>query len=205
MTLELDHVAVLGETLEEAAAHAEAALGCPMLPGGVHPRYGTHNRLLGLGEGLYIEAIAIDPAAPPPDHARWFGLDDFSGPARLDKWVCHVPDMTKALEALPMAGTPVQLARGNLRWLMAVPEDGHLPYDGLFPALIEWQSPVPPGSALPAAGPRLERLIVAHPEAEALEALLAPHLDAPLVSFETAPRPGLRAELTTPHGRRVLQ
>ena len=61
MKLELDHIAVAGESLEEAVAHAEAAVGMPLLPGGEHPRYGTHNQLLGLGRGLYLEAIAIDP------------------------------------------------------------------------------------------------------------------------------------------------
>ena len=102
--LTLDHIAVLGETLEEAAHHVEAALGLPMMPGGAHARFGTHNRLLGLAPALYLEAIAIDPAAPPPGHPRWFGLDAFAGPARLDKWICRVDDLGAVLEALPMAG-----------------------------------------------------------------------------------------------------
>ena len=206
MKLELDHIAVAGESLEEAVAHAEAAVGMPLLPGGEHPRYGTHNQLLGLGRGLYLEAIAIDPAAPPPEGARWFGLDDFRGPARLDKWICRVSDMDAALNALPMAGKPVDLERGRLRWVMSVPEDGRLPYDGVFPALIEWKSPVPAGAILSASGTQLEKLEVIHPEAKALEALLGPHLDAPLVSFISGPKPGLRAELRTAQGqRRILQ
>ncbi|MCA0961435.1 VOC family protein [Salipiger bermudensis] len=206
MKLELDHIAVAGESLEEAVAHAEAAIGMPLLPGGEHPRYGTHNQLLGLGQGLYLEAIAIDPAAPPPQDARWFGLDDFSGPARLDKWICRVPDMSAALAALPMAGKPVDLERGRLQWVMSVPEDGRLPFDGMFPALIEWKSPVRAGAMLSASGTWLETLEVTHPEADKLEALLAPFLDAPLVSFVTGPKPGLRAELRTPQGqRRILQ
>ena len=201
----LDHVAVLGESLEEAVAHAEAALRCPMLPGGAHPRYGTHNQLLGLGDGVYVEAIAVDPSAAAPEGARWFGLDRFAGAARLDKWICRVPDMEAALRTLPMAGAPVALSRGTLRWVMAVPGDGMLPFDGLFPALIEWQSPVPPGISLPESGTTLERLTVAHPEAGALEDLLGPHLDAPKVRFVTEPRPALRAELLTPTGPRLLQ
>ena len=143
--LVLDHIAVLAETLEEAAGHVESALGLPLVPGGKHEHFGTHNRLLGLGGGLYIEAIAIDPASPPPPFPRWFGLDAFYGGARLDKWICRVDDLQAALEKLPVAGRPVRLARGALEWSMAVPEDGMLPFDGLFPALIEWHSPVPPG------------------------------------------------------------
>lgn len=204
MTLQLDHIVVLGETLEEAAAHAEAAVGMPLVPGGPHDRYGTHNQLLGLG-GVYLEALAVDPGAPPPRDARWFGLDGLKGPARLGNWVCRVTDMGAALRALPMAGRPVALSRGRLRWIMTVPETGLLPFDGMFPALIEWQSPVPAGAILSASGTRLDRLEVSHPEAGALAALLEPHLDAPKVAFRAA-APGLRAELTGPNGhRRILQ
>lgn len=203
--LTLDHIAVLGETLEEAAAHAEAALGMPLQPGGTHARYGTHNRVLGLQGDLYIEAIAIDPAAPPPQDPRWFGLDLFSGAARLDKWICRVPDMKRALEILPEAGRPVALSRGDLSWTMAVPESGDLPFDGLFPALIQWHSPVPAGAALPSSGCALTRLDVRHPEAAALGARLAPFLDTPLVVFETAQAPDLRAYFDTSAGVRVLQ
>ena len=114
--------------------------------------------------------------------------------------------MDAALNALPMAGKPVDLERGRLRWVMSVPEDGRLPYDGVFPALIEWKSPVPAGAILSASGTQLEKLEVIHPEAKALEALLGPHLDAPLVSFVSGPKPGLRAELRTAQGqRRILQ
>ena len=35
---------------------------------------GTHNRVLGMAGGMYLEVIAIDPdAAARP---RWFGLDE---------------------------------------------------------------------------------------------------------------------------------
>ncbi len=203
--LTLDHIAVLGETLEEAAHHVEAALGLPMMPGGVHARFGTHNRLLGLAPALYLEAIAIDPAAPPPGQPRWFALDAFAGPARLDKWICRVDDLDAVLEALPMAGHKVELTRGALSWAMAVPEDGMLPFDGLFPALIQWYSDVPPGKMLPGSGCELQGLTVAHPEADALQALLAPHLDAPLVTFTKADKPGLTARITREGKDIVLQ
>jgi hypothetical protein len=104
-----------------------------------------------------------------------------------------------------MAGRAVALERGALRWRMAVPEDGRLAFDGLFPALIEWQSPVPPGTALPASGLTLQGLVVTHPEAAALQALLAPHLDAPLVRIEPGAAPTLRAEIGRPDGTASLR
>ena len=197
--LALDHLAVLGESLEEATLHVETALGQPMQPGGQHGHFGTHNRLLGLAPDLYMEAIAVDPAAPPPGRARWFGLDCFSGAPRLDKWVLRTADLAAAQRALPMAGEPVELSRGALSWAMTVPAHGALPFDGLFPALIQWHAAVPPGRSLRNPSARLVRLVLRHPKAWALQALLAPHLDAPGVVFETGPA-GLQAEIETPGG-----
>lgn len=202
--LELDHLAVLGETLEEAAAHTEAAFGLPLQPGGQHPHFGTHNRLIGLGDGLYVEAIAVDPAAPRPGHARWFGLDRFAGPARLDKWILRTDDLEAARRVFPQAGAPVSLSRGALRWTMLVPKDGMLPFGGTFPAILQWHSEVPPGKALPASGCRLDRLEIAGPEAGALRALLADHLSDARVRFVDGAVPGLKAWVETPSGPRVL-
>lgn len=39
-------------------------------------QFGTHNRCLGMEDGIYLEVIAVDPEAPPPSRPRWFGLDD---------------------------------------------------------------------------------------------------------------------------------
>ena len=36
--------------------------------------------------GIYLEAIAPNPAVPEPSRSRWFDLDNFSGPARLSNW-----------------------------------------------------------------------------------------------------------------------
>ncbi|MCC1493303.1 VOC family protein [Cognatishimia sp. F0-27] len=192
--LELDHIAVAGETLGAATAHVEDCLGQPMGPGGQHAHFATHNRLLGMEPALYLEAIAIDPTVPRPPYARWFGLDAFRGAPRLDKWILRTDDLDAAIHALPMAGEAVALSRGNLRWSMAVPRDGMLPFDGLFPALIQWHSDTPPGLSLAKPALSMSGLTVRHPEAEALRALLDPYLDAPLVSFETG-APGLEATL----------
>lgn len=198
--MELDHIAVSGETLDEAAAAVEAALGVAMQPGGRHAVFATHNRLLGLADGLYLEAIATDPDAPPPARPRWFGLDRFAGPARLTTWICRVGDMA---EAPGMAGDPVEVARGDLRWTMAVPGDGQLPFDGLFPALIRWHGDLHPAARLAPSGIALRRLVVAHPEAAALRAAL-PGLDDPRLVVEPGPA-ALMAEFDTPFGTRVLR
>ncbi len=203
--IDLDHIAVAGETLDAATDAVETALGVRLQSGGQHALFGTHNRLLGLADGLYLEVIAIDPDARTPDRARWFDLDRFSGSPRLTNWICRTSDIVGTLAALPDgAGTPVAVARGDLRWQMAVPGDGRLPFDNAFPALIQWQGDVHPAALLQESGCRLVRLTVSHPEAEVMVEALAPHLNDPRIVIETG-APGLVAEFDTPHGRRVLE
>jgi hypothetical protein len=200
--MHLDHLAVAGESLDAAAAHLEAALGLPLQPGGAHARFGTHNRLLGLEDGLYLEAIAIDPNAPAPDGPRWFDLDRLQGAPHLRTWIARVDDLDAALIRHPEAGQPLALERGDLRWRMAVPASGVLPFDNLFPALIEWQGTAHPAQRLAPSGARLVRLIITHPDVAALRDALSGLTDLRVVIEPGAP--ALRAEIATPHGLRVL-
>jgi hypothetical protein len=195
-----DHLAVAGATLDAAAAHVEVALGRPMGPGGRHAAMGTHNRLTGLAGDAYLEAIAVDPAGAPPERPRWFGLDRHAGPPRLTAWIVRVDDLDAALAAYPEAGRPLALSRGALRWRMAVPDDGALPFDGCFPALIEWGTAPP---SFPDAGLRLLGLTLRHPQADALRDRLAGLIVDPRVTVEPGPA-AMEARIATPDGPRLL-
>ena len=201
----LDHIAVAAGTLEQGCAFVERTLGVTVQPGGQHPRFATHNALLGLEDGLYLEVIAIDPDAPAPEDAHWFDLDRFDGAPRLHNWFCRTDDMTRALAQMPAgAGRPVALSRGDLRWQMAVPENGQIPYDEMCPAQIEWQGAAHPAARLTPSGLRLDRLVISHPAAPALEAALSGLLRDPRLVFEPSELPGLRADFLTPNGPRSL-
>lgn len=200
--LELDHLAVAAETLEDGREAVEAALGVPLQPGGQHAHFGTHNMLLGLEDGLYLEVIAVDQSAPKPGYARWFDLDRFEGFARLTTWICRSDDLAAHVSAQPQAGVPVALARGDLKWRMAVPENGQLPYDHVYPAVMQWDSAGHPAARLVPSGCRLKHLVVSHPEAGALRRDLQA-LDDARVVFEEGDA-ALRAEIDTPFGLRVL-
>lgn len=201
---ELDHIAVAGETLEDAVAHSEAALGVPLAAGGQHTHYATHNRLLGLEEGVYFEAIAPDPSQAKPAYPRWFGLDDFKGPARLDKWILRCDDIAAARAAFPEAGERVHLTRGAVSWTMLVPRDGRLPFGGQFPAIIQWHTDTPPGRTLASAGLRLDTLTIHGPDAGDLSARLAPWFEDARVRYHAGPDRRLQAAFTGPDGTRRL-
>lgn len=203
--LRFDHLAVSSLTLAEGVAAVEAALGVSLAGGGQHPHMATHNRLLGLGD-LYLEVIAADPAQTAPNWPRWFDLDNFKGQPRLTNWIACCDSISAAVAASPAGvGIPVALQRGDYRWQMAVPADGKLPFNGCFPALIEWAGTLHPAKALPESDVRLQRIEVAHPKATALNAALAPLFsDARLVIVPGAEK-AMRATFTTPHGPRVLE
>ena len=160
---------------------------------------GTWNRLVGMGD-CYLEAIAIDPAAQAPAHARWFDLDRRSGPAALTHWAVQVEDIEAACAARPAAGRILDFARDALRWRMAVPEDGRLPFDGLFPALIQWDTAAP---AFPDSGLRLTRLQLTHPDGDALRDAIEALIGDDRIEVRRGPV-GMAAEIEGPDGRRRL-
>jgi len=177
-------------------------LGVPLQERGQHYTLGPHNRFLWFRHDVYLKAIAIDLQAPVPQRTRWFDLDRFKGQPRLTNWICRVDDIEASLGVFPDgAGRPINLARGALRWQMAVPPNGRLPFDNLFPALIQWHGDLHPARMLQDSGCRLSRLVVFHPDALELAKLLG---DLDQVVFDTGPA-ALHAEFETPHGKRVLE
>lgn len=200
----LDHLVVGGTDRDAARAHVEDALGVSMQPGGQHPVFHTHNALMALEDGIYLEAIAPNPAAPKPARPRWFDLDRFEGPPRLSNWVCAVPDMEAVLPQMPEgSGTPVDLQRGDLTWRMAVSSDGTTPFDCLFPAVIQWTAGVHPAKTLTQTGVRLRRLTLVHPDGDALAKAVGHHLEDDRIAVEVGPN-ALHAAFETPNGERHL-
>ncbi len=203
--LTLDHLALSCETLAEGTEHVADMLGVALSPGGEHAAMGTHNSLLSLGPSEYFEVISINPDAKEPDRPRWFNIDNFSGAPRLTNWIVQTPDLDAALAQLPDGfGTPMSLERGDLRWRMAVPDSGVLPFGGWAPALIEWQNDLHPAPRLPDRGIRLTALRLCHPDAEEIATLLAPLMPRDTALFEPTETPQLRARFATPTGEVVL-
>lgn len=201
---ELDHIVVVAKNLAEGVAYVEASLGVQMQAGGVHTGFGTHNKLLSLGPDAYLEVIAPNPDDPNPKSARMFDLDNYSGPPRLKNWVIRSKNVgVDAALAPPEIGKVQALSRGNLRWLMTKPDTGKLPFDGAYPAIIEWQSDMPAPQLTP-SGCHLQRLEIDHPADRALTDRLGLVLNDAQVSIAHGPAFVMRAHIMTPTGLLVL-
>lgn len=203
--MKLDHIAISGESLLAASSYVEQSLGITLQSGGKHAKFGTHNKLLGLAGGIYLEVIAIDPRAPKPNLPRWFNLDNFSGSPRITNWICRTKNINQTLSKIHLEiGKPLNLSRDSLNWKITVPDDGKLPYDGAFPSIIQWNNEMHPSNMLIDAKCSLKRLTISHPDASGLRGLLNNFID-PRIQIEQGRAIGFFAEFNTPNGTRTLR
>jgi hypothetical protein len=203
----LDHLVVAARNLEEGTRWLESRLGVMTSAGGKHAAMSTHNRLLSLGEGRFLEVIAIDPDAPPPGRARWFDLDEAPMKVRLARspalihWVVRTDEIEAAIAATA-GGQPeiLSLARSGFHWRIGVPASGRLAQNGVSPTVIEWEGGHP-CDRLPESGCRLEQLLLMHPQAKhTLASLHRAGLPEEEPVQATDAGLGLRARIRTPRG-----
>ncbi|AML49991.1 VOC family protein [Falsihalocynthiibacter arcticus] len=206
MPLEIDHFAIACETLSQGVEYVQDTLGIALLGQGQHPKMGTHNRLLSLGPNIYLEVISVDPNAPRPPHPRWFDLDSFSGNPRVTNWICRTNDLKAAIANSPEnVGQPMAFERGKYRWDMAVPADGKLPYDGCFPALIQWHGNAHPASELADVNCRFLYATIQHPNTTELSSSLEPLQPPKGIRFVQGDIPAFAISIETPTGERTLK
>ncbi|MCP3371273.1 VOC family protein [Bradyrhizobium cajani] len=205
-----DHLTVAALSLEEGVAHVHRCLGVAPPPGGSHPLMATHNHLMQLGDGAFLEIIAPD-LRTRPRRTRWFDLDNPAMRSRLEEtprlinWVVRVPNLGKALSDLGEDfGEPVPVARGSLAWLISVRPDGVMSFDGAFPTLIEWPASPHPSEHMTDLGCRLDRLSIEHPGSAAISNLLAPIIADDRIVVADRPAVRIRATIATPSGPREL-
>lgn len=172
----IDHIVITSPTLEAGAELVEKVLGVRPQKGGAHPRMGTHNLLLRLGDSVYLEVISPDPAAKKPESPRWFALDDLEidAPPSLKTWVVRTKDIHATAKAgLEPCGDIESMSRGELNWFITIPQNGSIPIHGGAPALIQWQVKSHPASHLIDHGLSLSKLQIFHPEPERLSNFLS--------------------------------
>ncbi|MFK7803521.1 MAG: VOC family protein [Anaerolineae bacterium] len=179
-----DHIVYFVPNLEEAYETFETNWGVRPKFGGQHVGRGSHNALLSLGNGRYLEIIAPDPNQPTPPNARSFGMDSLSAP-RLVTWAVGTTDIHSAVEQAKAAGydpgaiLPSSRMRSDgvlMEWALtrsAEAAAGTTPKgDWLIPFFIDWgQTPHPSGNN--PAGCTLLEVKATHPDPEPIRQMLA--------------------------------
>lgn len=201
----VDHLVWAAGDLDDAIGQFEAASGVRATPGGSHPGRGTHNALLSLGPGCYLEILAPDPAqATPPT------LLLPAGPIHrpfLLTFAVACSDIEATADAIAATGyeRPAINAMsrrtsdgGELTWRLARMED-HT-FGPVIPFLIEWGDTPHPSLSTP-AGCTLKELRLCHTDEKGVAALITS------MGIDVACRHGhaaLTAMLDTPRGEVVL-
>ena len=171
--LALDHLVVAARTLDEGEAWLKTRLRRDLVPGGAHPGFGTHNRLLRLGDDCYLELIAADPAQTTT--RLLFGLEQQAVARALadQPLLLHTVFRVVAPQVLEHVlprldydpGVPTAMSRGELRWRITIPSQGRPAGDGLLPTIIDWGEAQHPCQRLPDSGVTLVALRLEGPSA----------------------------------------
>lgn len=203
MRPQIDHLAYAAPDLDAGMKTIENLLGVAPVRGGQHQGLGTHNALLGLGTGVYLEIIAPDPDQPTPARPRPFGVDTVKEP-RLASWIARTSELRRIVESSRASGHDpgeiIALSRRRpdgtlLSWTMAIRDDA--PGNGLVPPLIDWGDTPHPSAELPDGG-RFVGLRAEHPLPDDIRRILrALQLD---LDVSAGPVPTLIATIETERG-----
>ncbi len=203
----IDHIIYAAPSLESGMDKIEALLGIRPVNGGQHPGLGTHNALLALGPGCYLEVIAPDPKQPTVERPLWIPVDTVEKP-RLIYWAAKADELKKLVQEARSQGVNLGwVSEGSrlrpdgqhLRWRLTDPRAN--PADGVVPFFIDWMGTSHPAESLPKGG-ELISLKAWHPEAERVrEQLKVLGLD---LEVEQGNEPRLEARIKKTKGEVVV-
>ena len=210
--LALDHLTVIAPTLAEGVAHVRTCLDLDVPFGQRHHYMGTYNHLLQLGDGIYLEIVAIDPKAETPSRARWFGLDDgkavradWDAGRRLRSWVARTDAIERVLAGREaIFGRKVSLPWTDPSFEFAIPDDGSLPLGGAAPSIIDRRGKARSMDTIADLGAKLRAFSLEHPDAAAISELyreIGVHRPPDIIRGDVL---RYRARIETPTGVREL-
>jgi hypothetical protein len=143
--MRLDHLsfAVGPDGLAGTTERLSALLGEPFVDGGVHPRFGTRNRVLPLTEGQYLEVVEVldHPASDKAPFGQAVRARSESGGGWLG-WVVAVDDLAPVEQRLEREAVPGNRHRPDgveLRWKQVGVKG--LQSDPQLPFFVQWESP----------------------------------------------------------------
>lgn len=148
----VDHFVWITSNLFKEMERFEELLGITPEYGGRHEGRGTHNALVNLGEGCYLELIARDPAQQ--DNMPWI-IANHSVDDGLIHWAWRADDIEEQVQQCHRMGWELgKIATGRrqrvdnsiLEWKFTDPD---FPREDFEPFLIEWLSINHPSDTLP--------------------------------------------------------
>lgn len=198
-TAQIDHILLGIDDLDRGIESFEQLTGVRPVYGGKHPG-GTHNALVSLGDGTYLEILALQPHGTPPQ--------EYAGLKQLRKltpigWAVSSKDaaqlrgrLTSAGLAVtePSAGSRKTPAGSTLSWQTFGLKDNFAE----APFFIVWSAQSPHPSTTSPTGCRLQSWRIAGQSRKSLE-----HLRTALelkVDVAEAPATSLHLSLSCPKG-----
>jgi glyoxalase-like protein len=142
--MHLDHVSFAAGPagLDETSEQLSRRLGEDFVDGGVHPRFGTRNRLLPLAHGQYLEVVEVldHPASDKAPFGQAVRARSLAGGGWLG-WVLAVDDIGSIEQRLQRPAVPGNRHRPDgveLRWRQIGVKT--LQSEPQFPFFIQWES-----------------------------------------------------------------
>lgn len=131
MSFTIDHIVILVEDVAQATTHYTAR-GFSVTPGGEHTDGATHNALVALADGSYLELIAFKREAP--EHRWWrhvargAGLIDWALlPTDIAADIADARDRGVSYSG-PIEGGRMRPDGQELRWQTGLPPTDDLPF-----------------------------------------------------------------------------
>ena len=196
---QIDHVILGIDDLDRGVQAFEAATGVKPVYGGKHPG-GTHNALASLGDGIYLEILAIQPGAAV--QGEFAGLKAVKALTPIG-WAVSSKDSAQLRDSLRAAGIavsePVDGSRttptgSTLSWQSLALKDGFAE----APFFIVWSEQTAHPSTTSPSGCKLQQWQVASPRVKDLQQLRQA-LDLRVDVAETKAS-SMRLSLTCPKG-----
>ncbi|MCR9290191.1 MAG: VOC family protein [Bacteroidetes bacterium] len=200
----VDHLVYAVPDLQTAMDDLEKLLGIRPNFGGYHTAKGTKNAVLNLGNGCYLEILAVDEENKEISSPRWMGVDLIDKP-RMTRWCLKSNDLEKDSQTLKkynpemgeISGGQRKMSDGNLlAWSMIMPLAA--PEVDLIPFMVDWRkSAIHPTEWMEDVC-RLVALDFSHPHPEIINPILSEFSPNLIISKGKTAR--ITAHINSPNG-----
>ncbi len=174
---QIDHIVLTVSDLQNTMNLFQNTYGIQTQHGGQHKEFGTHNALVNLGNGVYLEILAPDPNNEAFAGKRWMGADLSQNPV-VSRWALKSSDLENDQSILSkfnkkygdiIEGSRQKTDGNMLRWKMIKPLPS--PLVDIVPFMVDWtDSDSHPTDSLPVAC-QLHSIEFGHPEKEKYQQL----------------------------------